>query len=388
MIAIAIAIPVILAGMVGLAWAEFGHDARFDALVSEAEQEAIKAVEAGGTTPEARPHWERVLALTKEAGGIRPGDPEVTHLRDQAVASLNSSYGIVMLDPVAVHDLGPGDEPRQILVRGQMVLVLDPADGWVVELALNADNRLEDEQFDPPVLVRTGQEIGHQAVGDLVDLVWADLSGGRHTSGVVILEASGWTIGFDPSWSGADGGPRLVRTRLGSLPAGEPARIGSYEGRLYVLDPVGEQIWRYVPDGDTYPTAPESYFGGSLPAPLGDAIDMTIDGNIYILYSDGVIRKFLAGEAQPFEVTGMPDESDLRGAVAIAADPSGRGRQLYVADPAHRRVVRLSPSGEFEVQYRAPDSFGALEALALDDTASRLYTISEGQLYVAPLPLP
>jgi hypothetical protein len=386
MIAVAVAIPVILAIMLGLAWSQFGSDARFDALVSEAEQAAIRAEEAGGTTAEARSHWERVLELTKEAGGIRPGDPEVMHLREKAFASLNSSYGIVMLDPVQVHDLGPGDAPRQILVRGQMVLVLDPADGWVVELMLSADNQLQDAGTDPPVLVRTGQEIAHEVVGSLVDLAWADLSGGRHTSGVVILEDDGYTIAFDPSWSGANGEPRLVRARLGSLPAGQPARVGSYEGRLYVLDPAGEQIWRYAPDGDTYPTAPESYFGGSLPAPLADAVDMAIDGNIYLLYEDGTIRKFLAGEAQPFDVTGLPDASDLSGAVAIAADPSGRGRELYVADPAHERVVRLSPSGEFQVQYRAPEGFGALEALAVDDTASRLYTISEGQLFVAPLP--
>jgi len=386
MIIVAAAIPVILAVTLGVAWSQFGHNARFTALVNEAQQEAILAQAAGGITPEARPHWERVLEVTKEAGGIRPDDPTVISLREQAYASLDRSYGIVRLSPVLVHDLGPGNAPRQILVRGQTVLVLDPADGWVAELVLDADNRLVDADSPPPMLLQTGQQIGHETVGDLVDLTWADLVGGRQTSGVVILEAGGWTINFDPSWTGADGQPRLIRTRLGAPPAGQPLHIGSYEGKLYVLDPAEEQIWRYIPSGDAYPTAPESYFGGSLPVALDQAIDMTIDGNIYLLYEDGTIRKFFGGQAQSFEVHGLPDERDLSGAVAIAADPSGRGRQLFVADQANQRVVRLSPTGAFEEQYHAAEGFSALEALAMDETAGRLYTISEGQLFVAALP--
>ena len=386
MIIIAAAIPIVLAVILGVAWRRFGDDARFNALIDQAEQEAIRAQEAGGTTPEARPYWERVLELTKQAGTIRPGDRGVVELRELAFASLDRSYGTVRLGPVLIHDLGPGSVPRQLLVRGQMVLVLDPADGWVAELMLDANSLLADEEGAPPMLLRTGQEIAHETVGDLVDLMWADLAGGRRTSGVVILEAGGWTIGFDPSWTGANGEPRLVRTPLGVSPAGQPLRIGSYEGKLYVLDPAEEQIWRYNPSGDTYPTAPESYFGGSLPVPLDQAVDMTIDGNLYILYEDGSIRKFYGGQEQTFEVRGMPDERDLSGAVAIAADPSGRGRQLFVADQANERVVRLSSDGAFEEQYRADEVFAALEALAIDETARRLFVISAGQLFVAPLP--
>jgi hypothetical protein len=113
---------------------------------------------------------------------------------------------------------------------------------------------------------------------------------------------------------------------------------------------------------------------------------MTIDGNIYLLHSDGTIQKFYGGERQAFEVRGLPDEQDLSGAVAITADPSDRGRQLFVADRANQRVVRLSQDGAFETQYRATEGMSELEALALDETAGRLFTISDGHLYVATLP--
>ena len=111
---------------------------------------------------------------------------------------------------------------------------------------------------------------------------------------------------------------------------------------------------------------------------------MAIDGYIYVLYDDGTILKFLSGQPEPFEVRGVP--GDLSQAVALAADPSGRGRQIYVADRENQRVVRLSPDGAFEVQYRADEGFAELESLAIDETAGRLYLVSEGHLYVAPLP--
>ena len=384
MIALAIGIPIVLAITVALAWNQFGTEAHFDSLISQAQEEAILAKTAGGTTEEARPHWETVLALSAKAVQLRPDDPTAAGLWDQARSSLDAMDGIVRLSPVALFELGAGTSPRQLVVRGQMILVLDPSDGWVTELTLDASGDAIEEEMPSPVLLSTGQRVERETIGDLVDLVWVDLAGGRQTSGVVILEAGGAVVNFDPAWTGEDGARHLVRTALGSPPAGTPSRIGSFDGRLYVLAPDEGQIWRYTPSGDTYPGLPEAYFDDSAGASFGKAIDMTIDGNIYILYEDGAILKFLRGQQEAFAVSGVPD--DLTDAVAIAADPSGRGRQVFVADRVNQRVVRLSPTGAFEAQYRADEGFGELEALAIDDTARRLFTISKGQLYVAPLP--
>ena len=384
MVAVAIAIPILLAIIVAVAWNQFGTDAHFESLKNQAQEAAFRAQTLGGTTEEARQDWEEVLTLTSQASQLQPDDPTVIGLQDKALVSLDTIDGVVRLSPVPVYELGTGTAPRQLVVRGQMLLVLDPADGWVIELTLDGDSSDVEGEIPAPVLVRTGQRIGRETVGNLVDLVWADLAGGRQTSGVVILEASGAIVTFDPAWTGEEGAPRLVRSRLGSPPAGTAKSIGSFEGRLYVLDPGDEQIWRYTPSGDTYPEEPQAYFADSPPNSLRQAIDMAIDGYIYILYDDGTIMKFLRGQAEAFEVSGVP--GSLNEAVAVAADPSGRRGQVFVADRGDQRVVRLSPNGAFEAQYRAEQGLSALEALAIDETAGRLFTISEGWLYVAPLP--
>ena len=113
---------------------------------------------------------------------------------------------------------------------------------------------------------------------------------------------------------------------------------------------------------------------------------MAIDGYVYVLYGDGAVYKFLRGEPQPFEVRGVPHGLDQ--AIALAVDPHGSSGVVYVADPAHQRVVALGPEGSFWAQFRAEGAFDALEAVAVDEAARRLYTISSGRLYVATLPLP
>jgi hypothetical protein len=57
-----------------------------------------------------------------------------------------------------------------------------------------------------------------------------------------------------------------------------------------------------------------------------------------------------------------------------------------VADVGNKRVLVLGPDGAFRAQLRADEPFDALETLAVDEAAKRLYVVSDGWLYVASLP--
>jgi hypothetical protein len=162
--------------------------------------------------------------------------------------------------------------------------------------------------------------------------------------------------------------------------------VGSYEGQFYVLDAAAEnggQIWRYKPQGNAYPNRAERYFNTQPANDLGTAVDMAIDGHIYVLYDDGTVGKFLGGEAQQFEIRGVPD--GLGEVAGFAVDPNGSG-SVYVADRGRQRVVQVASDGRFEMQYRAGEAFGALEALAVNEADGRLYVLDGGRLYVASLP--
>ena len=392
MMGIAIGLPVVLAIAVALAYLSFGAEARVEGFIGQAQDNIALAQAAGDNSGEARLRWQAALEHAQNATRLRPNDPVATELQAQARASIDLLDGIVRLQSVPLWDFGAGTVPRRLVVRGQMAFVLDPAGGWVASLTLTADGNGvatadrsgEAEQGETPILVQTGQEVDGTEVGTLVSCTWMMAGGERRTSSLLVLEQGGGLITYDPAWVNQEGTPRLTRSFLATSPV-SPKTIDSYASRLYVLDTGAGQIWRYEPRDDTYPNQPTRYFVTSPPKPLTQAVDMAIDGYIYVLYEDGEILQFLQGEVQPgFSVRGVPGSS--LEAVALAVDPEGNSGAIYVADVGKQRVVVLGPDGSFRAQLRTEEGFDALEALAVDEAAGRLYVISGGSLYGVALP--
>ncbi len=381
MMSLAIGIPILLVAVVVVAYLTFGTTSRLQNLVSQAEKEVVLAQAADGSSDASRSHWEAALAHAEEALALKPDDQVAAALKAQAETALDLLDNIIRLQPVLLKDLGPGAVARRLAVHGTSIFVLDPAGGWVSELTMNQDGTGLTDPDDIPLLFKTGDFIGEGQVGRLVDLVWVDGTGGRQTSGLVALEEDGALLTYDPSWGSTS------RSFLG-VPPELPITIDTYDGRLYVLDAALNQIRRYAPTGDTYPSRPENYFV-TPPEALATARDIAIDGHIYLLYNDGTMDKFLGGDPQPFEVQNVP--GGLGQPMALAVDLHGSSDVIYVADQEEQgvgRVVALGSDGVFWAQFRADAVFTALETLAVDEANRRLYVISGGKLYGASLPLP
>ncbi|MBI3260934.1 hypothetical protein HYZ64_00995, partial [Candidatus Berkelbacteria bacterium] len=80
--------------------------------------------------------------------------------------------------------------------------------------------------------------------------------------------------------------------------------IKIFSGNLYLLDPQGNQIWRYPLSDEGY--KPAAGFFKKGPG-LGNAIAMAIDGAIYVLKQDGTVDKYLKGEKQGFTLAAAPE---------------------------------------------------------------------------------
>jgi len=219
-------------------------------------------------------------------------------------------------------------------------------------------------------------------VGNLAGLTWVEAAGNRRSSGLVIVEQEGAFSFYDPAWESESGAPYLTRSLLVRGPEMIQS-VGSYDGRLYLLDRADGQIWRYHPQGDKYPDAPDTYFAATTPMSTTPPMDMVIDGNIYVLYENGQVNRYLGGELQPFELTGVT--GSLTDTVALTMDTSGQTRNLYIADRGNQRIIVVRSDGSFETQLRADGLFLYLQDLVVDERANRLYVLSAGKLLVAPL---
>lgn len=79
----------------------------------------------------------------------------------------------------------------------------------------------------------------------------------------------------------------------------QPIRAESYFNNLYVLDPGANAIWKYTSTGPG--AIAKNYL--QEPVSLAGALDLSIDGSIYILFPDGV-EKFTLGKKDGFRLTG------------------------------------------------------------------------------------
>lgn len=384
MMAIAIAVPLLVATIVAVAYLRFGTKSRLQGILKEAEEEVASAQAAGVDREDARAHWEAALALAATAVGLQSDASSAREIQEQAQNALDRLDQVKRLAPIQLVDFGSSNKARRLVVHNQLVFVLDPMNGWVARVLLNqAGDGMAREGV--PVLAHTGEQIEGDSVGELIDFIWVGQGSGRRRRALLILEEDGALLSHNPAWE-SEGEPYLRRSFLGAPPPGKPKAVDSFEGRFYVLDTTADgngQIWRYVPQDDTYPTRPERYFTDPPSKSLTGAVDMAIDGNIYVLYADGTIVKFLRGARESFHVRDVP--GGLGQVTAFAVDPGGSGA-IYVVDRGKDRVVKLGPEGRFKAQFRARGAFDALESLAVNETAKRLYVLNGGRLYVAPLP--
>jgi hypothetical protein len=120
---------------------------------------------------------------------------------------------------------------------------------------------------------------------------------------------------------------------------------------------------------------------------LEGAIDMAIDGNIFILKEGGEVMRLLRGEVKPFTIRHLPEEA-LKNATKIYKVFDGH---LYFLDPkAGRVLVATSGGGAGEGSYVQQyilegDQIGDLKDIFVDEEETKMYVIDEKRIHVIDL---
>ncbi len=371
MAGLALAILLVVAAVTLWAWVAYGSAMHHRGALEQA-QACIQQAEAIADPDEARDRWKECLAILEEIGDA----PEAAAMRAQVQATLDALDRVRWVEPVLLWDFGTALRPRRLVAREPFLFVLDEATGNLYRLTLNGTRDGVEEQGEAPVLVGQGQVVDRREVARLVDAVWAAAEGGRTSEGLLALEEEETLIVSD-AWG-------IQRITLATAPdQGPSVAMATFDGRLYLLDPTGDQIWRYLPEGKGYPGRPEPYFAVSPPRPLEGARDLAIDGNVYVLFDDGTVEKFFKGEEATFEIRGVPEPEPTFVAFTVYTDQ--RDGPLILVDAAGERLVVLQAEGVFVEQVRARNgAFQAIQTVALDPLSGRLYVLAGGRLYVLP----
>jgi hypothetical protein len=312
------------------------------------------------------------LAFDSEHTGLADLSSRATRRLDQ-LDRVERLYHVWQIAEIP-HSPGTPLDSARIVLRDNEAYVLDRGSDTVCRFVLNdVGDALQDAAPDP-VILEPGDELAGIVASDIVDIAWIEAGGVRRQSTFAALERSGSLIEFLPQ-----AGISLQPVANSDAWLG-PVAMGAYYGNLYVLDPLMGRILKYTPVDDAYTTPPVDYLGAYQGVDLTGAVDMAVDGNLYVLYADGSVQKYLAGEAQPFAMSGLPDAMDSPRAIFVSGEqePDAPGF-VYVADTGNERILQFDKQGNYLRQFRAnvgQEVLCDLQGLFVDEETGRLFVVS------------
>lgn len=357
----------------------------FERCLSQAQEAAGAAELVEQSSPaRAQEAWFGVLEVTNRCLPRRPDDPLLVSIREKAQRRLDAFGQIVRCPMVPLQRYEPGARLRGPILRSDVDLyVLDATRSILYRERLNqAGNAVVG---DSEILVQRNAAVGQYIVRQLVDIDWLTETGVARGSVLVALDRQGVLVTYSPTFP-----PATAQALVGADRWVDPVAIATWQGRLYILDPVANQIWRYQPEGGSFPAAPEEYFVGDNRPDLRNAVDMAIDqtGNVYVLRSDGTLSKYYSGESQFFQFSNLPSGAvgSLGSASGMYLDTGLISPGFYILDAPNQVMYETTLGGTFIRGYRAPSefSFRDLSGLVVDSAAENLYLLARETLYHVP----
>lgn len=304
-------------------------------ILEQAEQRAKQVMdnESNMFRAEALDLLERIRTKREEINNI-------VRISPRTVANLSTKNGDI--DALGFIGLPDGEfvaYDRQDLYRVLLNAVEDPERLVDDELILDADNF---ERYQTMVFQMTDNSV-IELINDLPTVMKTE-------------DPAGWIKGTD---------------------------IETYLRFMYMLSPENNQIYKYERLANRY-TAPAEY---NVNGNLEGALDMTIDGNVYVLKKDGELMKLLRGEVQPFTIRHLP-EGALANATRIYKVFDGH---IYFLDPETGRVIVATDGGgtgegSYVQQYILEgDQIGDLKDLYVDEEETKLYVIDDKRIHAIDL---
>ncbi|PJF36569.1 MAG: hypothetical protein CUN49_04730 [Candidatus Thermofonsia Clade 1 bacterium] len=390
---LAILIPIVVVFvMVALQLSQFDLT-QFEQMVRDVET-AVRQAELVDLQDErlARTVWlgilERVTYVETTSG--RLNDPTLNRVRAKAQSILDRFDKVTRRTPTPLRNFGEGAQLVGPIVRGGAdIYTLDSSRSAIYRDTLAPEINMLITRNTQPVVQR-GQAVSAFSVRDVVDMVWLAEGGVQRANVLAALDTQGILITYSPTFAPATA-QRLAGADLWS----KPIALATWRGNLYLLDPEANQIWRYRPLGNSYPNPPEEYFDGEVRPDLSTAVDLGIDpnGNVYIFFADGQLRKFTSGIEQRFALSGMPSDG-LKSGRAMYLDGDSPLPSIYLLDSADQSIYQVTLSGAFRYRFRAndPNLFRALSGIYADRdnifvaSGSVLYHFSIADLAGQPAP--
>lgn len=321
-----------------------------------AQQYLVEAEQIGGS----RNTIDSLLAeISRELSGIL----QVTPL-----------YGLV--EPLVVFPFDAS--PHRLMVIDQDIYVLDKGKHQILRYRLDETRSSIPDESENAVL-QQGQNVDGITVGPLIDIAWQDpIPGIEDKANLLVLDSNNQVFRYNQQVDGAS-----VLTFGEQDMWQSPIQIQTYLGRFYIADGGRGQIYRYDPG--LYTEAPEPWLIAANPSAVSSLSAMGIDGDIWLLFQEGLLLRYNQGEQLAF------DRDDDVGLILEPVDlyvGTQENSYIYLADAGEERVLVFSKAGDYVHQLQAPEdrTLQDLRGIFVDEFSKTLYLLTKTSLFQHPLP--
>lgn len=150
--------------------------------------------------------------------------------------------------------------------------------------------------------------------------------------------------------------------------------IGVYLSNVYVLD-TKKAVLKFVSSGSSY-GSPSSYFPEDATPNTEKAVAMSIDGSIWLLFSDGTVSKYTKGASDNFKISGLDAPLSKPSKIVTNADMTN----IYVLDTGNKRIVTIDKKGTYLSQV-VSDTLSSATELIIDEKNKKARFLSSGKIY-------
>ena len=319
-----------------------GDDGQALVLALEAENQARLALELGAPAPDV----DALLAQIESEQDRR------NHVYRVATSRVLGEFGA---------DIGFATGSQLEVVEGTYY-VLDATANRLIEIS---------QAGQPQATQLEGTPLAGRPISALVD----------RPLGLQVISRDGVILSIDDDDSRAS----LI---LVDPPAwGELADADNFQNNLYRLQPDDNQIYKYTPTTLGYELEPVPFLEQEVN--IGDAVDMAIDGDVYLLLGDNQIQRYRVGQQVLFDISDL--DKPLTDPTLIYTDQ--RLESLYVVDSAFARIVELDKrpgrEGGFIRQFLytgSDDFFADVRGLWVDEAAGTMVVLGADSLREFVLP--
>ncbi len=370
LVATAVLLPILIVSIVVPLYYQFSGEAE-----RRQTQQAISALvekaKASGSPADAKANWGEVLTqVTAYEARYADDAQRFAEAKVEARRQLDVAAKITRAQPSLLTQF-QNPARRRIVATALGVYALNVDQGSAEYMALNDQRNAVSGR---PAPLDFSSAINGPA--SLVDITWATNQDSRwRTEGAVIFGSNAVY-----EYASATGRTNVIRFTAGGTPTNTAIVAGDlYNNQVYLLDAGNGQIWRYPLATGGFGRGTQ-YFRSSY-EPLKQAVDLGIDGAIYVLINNGTVIKFFNRQPQNFQITGLPDPLGRTVAMAISGKDPTRGH-VFLLDAQNGAVLQLEKNGAFVRQYRgAADDFVNASDMAFDASTNTLYVITPDKLF-------